>query len=336
MTYFSSPVILLQTKKIGMTKKTNPFFLHDVLSLEQYTSSDLLLLFRRTDAIRKLIESGKSPNYLRGKLATLMFYEPSSRTFSSFAAAIKKLGGQTIEYQNPTQTSSAVKGETIEDSTKVFEAYSDVIIMRHPVEGTAKKAADAAKKVPLINAGDGPGEHPTQAFLDLYTMSRCHGSLNNLKILLAGDLLYGRTVHSLMKGLALFKGVVVYLMSPPRLRMPQEIQRYTTHKGMKIMEIHSPKDIPKDCDIWYWTRVQKERFTSHSEYEKVKLAFVLTKKLISDKAAPHTYFMHPLPRVGEIETAVDVDPRALYLNEQVKNGMYVRMALLTLVLNPKG
>ena len=318
-----------------MTKKSNPFFLHDVLSLEQYTSSDLLLLFKKTDLIRKLIESGKTPDYLRGKLATLMFYEPSSRTFSSFAAAIKKLGGQTIEYQNPTQTSSAVKGETIEDSTKVFEAYSDVIIMRHPIAGTAKKAADAATKAPLINAGDGPGEHPTQAFLDLYTMFKRHGTLNQLKILLVGDLLYGRTVHSLMKGLSLFKGVDVYLMSPSRLRMPQDIQRYAIHKGMKITEIHSPKDIPKDCDIWYWTRVQKERFKSRTEYEKVKLAYVLTKKLIDDRATTHTYFMHPLPRVGEIETAVDSDPRALYLDEQVKNGMYVRMALLTLVLRPK-
>lgn len=274
-----------------MTKKSNPFFLHDVLSLEQYTASDLLLLFKKTDSIRKLIESGKTPDYLRGKLATLMFYEPSSRTFSSFAAAIKKLGGQTIEYQNPTQTSSAVKGETIEDSTKVFEAYSDVIIMRHPIAGTAKKAADAATKVPLINAGDGPGEHPTQAFLDLYTMSRRHGSLNNLKILLAGDMLYGRTVHSLMKGLSLFKGVVVYLLSPARLRMPEDIQTYARKKDMKIVEIHSPKDIPKDCHIWYWTRVQKERFKSSSEYEKVKLAFVLTKKLIDDRATAHTYFM---------------------------------------------
>ncbi len=318
-----------------MTKKSDPFFLHDVLSLEQYTASDLLLLFKKTDSIRKLIESGKTPDYLRGKLATLMFYEPSSRTFSSFAAAIKKLGGQTIEYQNPTQTSSAVKGETIEDSTKVFEAYSDIIIMRHPIAGTAKKAADAATKVPLINAGDGPGEHPTQAFLDLYTMSRRHGSLNNLQILLAGDMLYGRTVHSLMKGLSLFKGVVVYLLSPARLRMPQDIRTYAANKGMKIFEIHSPKDIPKDCQIWYWTRVQKERFKSRAEYEKVKLSFVLTKKLIDDRATAHTYFMHPLPRAGEIETAVDADPRALYLDEQVKNGLYVRMALLTLVLSPK-
>ncbi len=317
-----------------MVIQPNPFFSNDVLSLAQYTSSDLLLLFKRTDSIRKLNESGKTPDYLRGKLATLMFYEPSSRTFSSFAAAIKRLGGQTIEYQNPTQTSSAVKGETIEDSTKVFEAYSDVIIMRHPIAGTAKKAAGATV-VPLINAGDGTGEHPTQAFLDLYTIWRKHKTLNDLKILLVGDLLNGRTVHSLMKGLSLFKGVTVYLLSPKTLRMPTEVKAYSEDHGLKIVEINSQKDIPKDCHIWYWTRVQKERFKSREEYEKVKLSFVLTEKLIHEKAMKNTYFMHPLPRAGEIETAVDHDERSLYLGEQVKNGVYVRMALLTLVLNPK-
>jgi aspartate carbamoyltransferase len=317
-----------------MVIKSNPFFLNDVLSLEQFTTADLLLLFKRTDQIRHVIETKGSAHYLSGKLATLMFYEPSSRTFSSFAAAIKRLGGQTIEYQNPTQTSSAVKGETIEDSTKVFEAYSDVIIMRHPIAGTAKKAA-AATVVPLINAGDGTGEHPTQAFLDLYTIWRRHKTLNDLEILLVGDLLNGRTVHSLMKGLSLFKGVTVHLLSPKTLRMPTEVKAYSEDHGLKIVEINSQKDIPKDCHIWYWTRVQKERFKSRAEYEKVKLSFILTEKLIREKAMKDTYFMHPLPRAGEIETAVDHDERSLYLGEQVKNGVYVRMALLTLVLNPK-
>jgi aspartate carbamoyltransferase len=227
-----------------------------------------------------------------------------------------------------------VKGETIEDSTKVFEAYSDVIIMRHPIAGTAKKAA-AATVVPLINAGDGTGEHPTQAFLDLYTIWRRHKTLNDLEILLVGDLLNGRTVHSLMKGLSLFKGVTVHLLSPKTLRMPTEVKAYSEDHGLKIVEINSQKDIPKDCHIWYWTRVQKERFKSRAEYEKVKLSFILTEKLIREKAMKDTYFMHPLPRAGEIETAVDHDERSLYLGEQVKNGVYVRMALLTLVLNPK-
>lgn len=315
-------------------KKTNPFFNKDILSLEQFSSSDLTLLFQKANAIRTIIEKKGYTDILKGKLATLLFYEPSSRTFSSFAAAIKRLGGQVIEYQNPNQTSSAVKGETIEDSTKVFETYSDVLIMRHPVEGTAKRAADAAKRVPLINAGDGSGEHPTQAFLDLYTMYRQHKSLNGLKILIVGDLRYGRTVHSLLKGLCLFRDVTVYLLSPTSLQMPEAVQSYAKKNGLKIITIASTKDVPPDCHVWYWTRVQKERFTNIREYNKVKLSFVLTQKLVAAKAAKNTILMHPLPRVGEIETEVDDDPRALYLTDQIKNGMYVRMALLALVLRP--
>jgi len=318
-----------------MPKKTNPFFSTDILSLEQFSSSDLLLLFGKADKIRKVIEKKGYLDLLKGKLATLLFYEPSSRTFSSFAAAVKRLGGQVIEYQNPTQTSSAVKGETISDSTKVFETYSDAIIMRHPIEGTARMAADAAIRVPVINAGDGSGEHPTQAFLDLYTMYRKHKTLNGLKILLVGDLLYGRTVHSLLKGLSLFKSVTVYLLSPKNLQMPESVKAYATKKGLKIIEISTQKEIPPDCHVWYWTRVQKERFKNLKEYEKVKLAYVLTKKLVDEKATKNTILMHPLPRVGEITLDVDSDPRAIYLTEQIKNGMYVRMALLALVLLPK-
>lgn len=319
-----------------MPKKTNPFFSTDILSLEQFSSSDLLLLFGKADKIRKVVEKKGYIDLLKGKLATLLFYEPSSRTFSSFAAAVKRLGGQVIEYQNPTQTSSAVKGETISDSTKVFETYSDVIIMRHPLEGTARIAAEAATRVPVINAGDGSGEHPTQAFLDLYTMYRQHKSLNGLKIILVGDLLYGRTVHSLLKGLALFKNVTVYLLSPKNLKMPDHVKAYAAKRGVKIVEISSQKEIPEGCHVWYWTRVQKERFRSLKEYEKVKLAYVLTKTLVDEKAGKKTILMHPLPRVGEITLDVDSDPRALYLTEQIKNGMYVRMALLALVLLKNG
>jgi len=318
-----------------MPKKTNPFFSTDILSLEQFSSSDLLLLFGKADKIRKVIEKKGYIDLLKGKLATLLFYEPSSRTFSSFAAAVKRLGEQVIEYQNPTQTSSAVKGETISDSTKVFETYSDAIIMRHPVEGTAKIAAAAATRVPVINAGDGSGEHPTQAFLDLYTMYSLHKTLNGLKILLVGDLLYGRTVHSLLKGLSLFKNITVYLLSPKNLQMPESVKSYATKRGLKIIEISTQKEIPPDCHVWYWTRVQKERFKNLKDYEKVKLTYVLTKKLVDEKAAKNTIFMHPLPRVGEITLDVDSDPRAIYLTEQIKNGMYVRMALLALVLLPK-
>jgi aspartate carbamoyltransferase catalytic subunit len=203
--------------------------------------------------------------------------------------------------------------------------------MRHYQAGAAQIAASIAD-IPIINAGDGVGEHPTQALLDLYTIYDRIGSLDNLTVLMAGDILNGRTVHSLIRGLSLYKNNTVYLLSPSNLRLSTDESILLKKRGITLHEIFSEKDIPKNADVWYWTRVQKERFTSLEEYEKVKHSLVVTPALLKEYARKEMILMHPLPRVGEIEESVDVDPRAIYLRHQMRNGMYLRMALLSLIL----
>lgn len=268
---------------------------------------------------------------LKGKLVTLLFFEPSSRTFSSFSAAVKKLGGMTIEYQNPLQTSSAIKGETLEDTMKVFENYSDAVVMRHFEKGTLKRAVDAVS-IPVINAGDGIGEHPTQALLDAYTIFNETKTLNGLKGLIVGDLFNGRTVHSLLKLLCFYKNNTVYLLSPNQLKLEPSFIKLIQEQGVKLIEISSQKEIPQDCDFWYWTRVQKERFTDKKEYENLKNRFVVTPELLAEKGNKQMILMHPLPRIGDIDIRVDSDRRSVYLGKQVKNGLFIRMALLSLIL----
>lgn len=304
----------------------------DILSLSQFSPDDISLLFSHVPKMRDIAQNAKASDLLKGNIVTLLFYEPSSRTFGSFGAAIKQLGGQTIDILNPEVFSSVSKGETLEDTIKVFESYSDAIVLRHPVAGTASNAALAAKHVPIINAGDGIGEHPTQALLDLYTIYEIHNRLDNLTILFAGDIKNGRTVHSLMKALSLYPNNTIYLLAPENLKLAAEEKQHFTEKGLTIHEISSENDIPTTADVWYWTRVQKERFASAEEYEKVKHAFVLTKKLLDEKGKQDMIIMHPLPKVGEIEAEVDNDPRAVYLTKEIRNGMYVRMALMALVL----
>lgn len=304
----------------------------DIISLDQFTPSDLAILFKHTKKMKVIAEKGKASDLLAGKIVTLLFYEPSSRTFASFGAAVKQLGGQTIEILNPQQFSSVSKGETFEDTIRVFEAYSDTIILRDKIVGQAQKAAEAAFFVPIINAGDGIGEHPTQALLDLYTIYETKNKLDGLTGVVAGDLLNGRTVHSLIKGLAMYQNTTLYLLSPKELRLSRADFKHFSEKGIKLIEIFSEKDMPKNADFWYWTRVQKERFTSEAAYEKVKNKFIVTEELMKEMAGKHTIIMHPLPRVGEIEPAVDADPRAVYLRSEVRNGMYIRMALIALVL----
>lgn len=314
-------------------KNSEIFFGKDIISLDQLDRKSIEFLFQEVKRIKKTPVK-KLLKTLPGKVVGLMFFEPSTRTFSSNSAAVKRLGGQTVEHQNPFVTSSAVKGETIEDTVKMMEQYCDLLVIRHPTKGTLKIAADAAS-VPVINAGDGIGEHPTQALLDMFTIFEKHKHLNNIKGLMAGDMLNGRTVHSLIRGLSMYPGNTIYLLSPKQLKLSREESVYYTKKGIKLIEISSVDEIPEDCHFWYWTRVQKERFTDKNEYEKLKLSFVLTKKLVDEKAGKNTLIMHPLPRVGEIELAVDSDNRAVYLNTEAKNGMFVRMALLKLILNNK-
>lgn len=303
----------------------------DILSLDQFDIPSIMKLFSYVPQMAQITKASASSDILKGHIVTLIFYEPSSRTFGSFSSAIKQLGGQTVEILSPQNFSSVAKGETLEDTMRTFQNYSQAIVLRHPEVGAAVKAAEAAD-VPILNAGDGIGEHPTQALLDLYTIYEHHKKLENLTGVFAGDMLNGRTVHSILRGLSMFGGNTVYLLSPKNLLLSREEYEMYTKKRLKIVEIESEEDIPQDADFWYWTRVQKERFSSLEEYETVKHRYILTPELIKQKAADQTIFMHPLPRVGEIDLAVDSDPRAIYFTKEIPNGKYVRMALMGLVL----
>lgn len=308
----------------------------DIVSLDQFNKKSLEILFEHTERMGEIAKKALPSRILAGNLVVLLFYEPSSRTRGSFDAAVKQLGGQTVVVENPQQFSSVAKGETFEDTIRTFEAYSDAIVLRHPLTGSAAKAAEVARYVPIINAGDGIGEHPTQALLDLYTIWEYTGRLSGLKGLVAGDVLNGRTVHSLIRGLSLYEGNELYLLSPKELRLSREdIQRFRG-RGIKLIEIEDVRQIPKDCNFWYWTRVQKERFEDEEAYKRVNNKFIVTKDLLGEYGNQNMILMHPLPRVGEIAEEVDEDPRAVYLRSQIRNGMYIRMALLGLVLGKIG
>lgn len=312
------------------TKSKSSLLNKSYISIDSLSVKIINEIFTQTDKIRKM-PFKKLDKILKGKLVTLLFFEPSSRTFSSFSSAVKRLGGMTIEYQNPLQTSSSIKGETLEDTMRVFENYSDAVIMRHFEKGTLQKAANAVN-IPVINAGDGIGEHPTQALLDAYTIHQKTKSLSHLTGVMVGDLLNGRTIHSLLKLFTLYKNNTMYLLSPKQLKLEKSFRAEIEKKGVKLIEISSQNEIPKNADFWYWTRVQKERFTNKKEYEKLKNRFVITPELLRDYGNKKMILMHPLPRVGDIDERVDADTRAIYLSDQVKNGLYVRMALLSLIL----
>lgn len=304
----------------------------DILSLSQFTPQDIDIIFQEAPRMRTAVENQQQLTDLKGQVVTLLFYEPSSRTYGSFTSAIQRLGGGIIPVQNPETTTSVAKGETLEDTIKTFECWSDGIVIRSRIPGDATRAADATSYIPVFNAGDGIGEHPTQALYDLYTIQERFNKLDHLTGIVVGDLLNGRTVHSLVKGLSLYEGNTVYSLSPERLRLPQNEIADLIQRGMKFIEIDTVNDIPAQADFWYWTRVQKERFSSSEEYEQVKYQFVLTPKLVQAYGNEQMIIMHPLPRAGEIELAVDADPRSVYLRRQMRNGLYIRMALLSLVM----
>lgn len=304
----------------------------DILSLDQFEPKSLKKLFSVTDKMKIIGKNAQPSDILKGNLVTLLFYEPSSRTRASFDAAVKQLGGNTIVVENPQQFSSVSKGESLADTIKVFESYCDAIVIRHPDLGTAKRSADVAEFVPIINAGDGIGEHPTQALLDLYTIHEHTNKLTGLTGVFGGDIKNGRTVHSLMKGLSLFPNNTVYLLSPKVLKLSKDDLADFRKRGLTIHEIDKLSEIPKNANFWYWTRVQKERFKTLAEYKKVNNKYIITPDVLNMYADKKTILMHPLPRVGEITEAVDKDNRAVYLRSQVRNGMYVRMALLALIL----
>ncbi|GCE49388.1 aspartate carbamoyltransferase [Thermosporothrix hazakensis] len=305
----------------------------DVVSLDQFEARDLQKIFALVPEMRRIVEQSRPSDILAGRIVSLLFFEPSSRTFGSFATAVKRLGGQTLEVQNPEAVSSVNKGETFEDTIRVFEAYSNAIVLRHPQPGAARQAARVAQFVPVINAGDGNNEHPTQTILDLYTLYEKFGRLDNLNGLLAGDLLNSRTLHSLIRGLSLFPNNTVYLLSPEKLRLSREDYAVLQSRNIRMIEIFSEKDIPGDCHFWYWTRIQRERFASLEEYDQVVTkSFIVTPAMMERYANKDMILMDPLPRVGTIDPAVDSDERAVYLRSQIRNGLYARMALLALIL----
>ncbi len=306
----------------------------DIVSLEQFSADDLQILFTLTQHMKRIALNNEPSQLLAGMLISLLFFEPSSRTFGSFAAAVKRLGGQTLEMQNPEMVSSIYKGESFEDTIRVFEAYADAIVLRHYQVGAAKRAAQASETVPIINAGDGNNEHPTQTLLDLYTLYERFGRLDHLSGLLVGDPLNSRALHSLIRGLSLFKHNTVYLLSPLRLRLTRDDYVYLSSKGVTIVEISSEREIPRESDFWYWTRIQRERLASPDEYQDIaQETFVATPELLAKYARKDMILMDPLPRVGSVDPAVDTDERSVFLRSQIRNGLYTRMALLALMLN---
>ncbi len=310
--------------------KQNKFFQSDILSAAQFDASDVAEVIKKAGEMRRLVKEEGASNELHGKIMTALFYEPSSRTFGSFVAAIQRLGGGFIPLQGVTY-SSVAKGETLEDTIQTFSSFSDVIVLRHPMVGAAKIAADVCDK-PIINAGDGIGEHPTQALLDMFTIMDHFGSVDGRTITLVGDLLNGRTVHSLTTLLLLYKPKAIYLVAPPELRMPVDIVGKIKSLGVGVDEREELNDFLNQTDVLYVTRVQKERFNNLDVYEKLKDRFVITRDTMKN-LKKDAIVMHPFPRVAEIEKEVDADPRAVYLREEMQNGMFVRMALLSLVLH---
>ncbi len=301
----------------------------DILSIEQFSLADINYLLSTAKKMKKAVERKGGLDTLKGKVMAALFYEPSSRTFGSFITSMQRLGGGIIPLQGMTN-SSVAKGETLFDTIQTFQSYSDVIVIRHPEVGSAKVAADASQ-IPVINAGDGIGEHPTQALLDLFTIVDSLGKVDGLEITMIGDLLNGRTIHSLSKLLAKMDKVKITFISPKSLKVTQETKDYLTKHGVKFSETDNLKETVKNADVVYMTRVQKERFKNLKEYAKVKDAYIITPQIMKN-AKKKMILMHPLPRVGEILPEVDSDPRAVYLSKQMRSGLYMRMALLASVL----
>jgi aspartate carbamoyltransferase len=308
-------------------QRNAPYYGKDILSVKQFSKPDLTYIFDVAHEMREMVARVGSFDLLKGKILANLFYEPSTRTSSSFTSAMERLGGSVIPI-NEVKYSSVSKGESLPDTVRTLECYADVIVLRHPEIGASVKAAKYAKK-PVINAGDGVGEHPTQALLDMFTIVEELGFPDGKTITLLGDLKYGRTVHSLSRLLSLFDVQLNYV-SPEILRMPPEIIKEIDEKKIPQKEYTNLEPVLKDTDVLYVTRVQKERFENLDDYEKVKGAYIIDKKLMQG-AKQNMIVMHPLPRVGEISEDLDDDPRAAYFR-QMEYGLFVRMALLAMVL----
>jgi len=295
-----------------------------LVSINDYTKEDYLKIIERA------AEFEKNPvqKILDGKVIATLFFEPSTRTRLSFESAVNKLGGRVIGFTDAA-SSSVKKGESLKDTIKTVANYSDLIVMRHPVEGSARYASEVSN-VPVVNAGDGANQHPTQTLLDLYSIYKTQGTLENLNIFLVGDLKYGRTVHSLLMAMSHFNPTFNFI-SPEFLKMPKEYKLFLDSKGIKYYEHEDFTEYIKDADIIYMTRVQKERFSDPIEYEKVKDVYILRNNMLDD-SKENLKVLHPLPRVNEINDDVDDNPKAYYF-EQALNGVYTRQAIMATILD---
>jgi aspartate carbamoyltransferase catalytic subunit len=297
-----------------------------LVSITDYNKEEYLRILDLAEEF----EGNPTQNVLNNKLVATLFFEPSTRTRLSFESAVNRLGGKVIGFSDSNST-SITKGETLKDTIKIVSSYCDLIVMRHPLEGSAKYASEISC-VPIINAGDGANQHPTQTLLDLYSIRKTQGTLDNLNIFMVGDLKYGRTVHSLVMAMSRWNTTFNFI-SPEELKMPDEFKLYLENLGLKYYEHNDFTDIISRADIIYMTRVQKERFSDPIEYEKVKNVYVLRNSMLKN-TKDNMRILHPLPRVNEIHQDVDTNPKAYYF-EQALNGVFTRQAILCSLLGIK-
>jgi len=297
-----------------------------LVSIDDLSTEDIIRILDLAEEFEKEPES----RILEGNVIATLFFEPSTRTRLSFESAVNRLGGRILGFAEASSTSVS-KGESLNDTIRTVSNYCDLIVMRHSLEGSARFASEISK-VPVINAGDGANQHPTQTLLDLYSIRKTQGTLDNLNIFLVGDLKYGRTVHSLLMAMARWKTTFNFI-SPAELKIPDEYKLYLDNLGLKYYEHTDFTDIISRADIIYMTRVQRERFSDPIEYEKVKNVYILKNSMLWN-TKPNLKILHPMPRVNEINIDVDGNPKAYYF-EQTLNGVYVRQAILCLILGLK-
>ncbi len=297
-----------------------------LISINDYSKDEQLKVLD----VAEDFEKNPRQRILENYVISTLFFEPSTRTRLSFESAISQLGGKIIGFTD-SSSSSVSKGESLMDTVKTVANYSDLIVMRHPLDGSARWASEVAG-VPIINAGDGANQHPTQCLLDMYSIRKTQGSLDDLHIAFVGDLKYGRTVHSLVIALSQFN-TTFHLVSPEELKLPSVVKKYIKDAGLNYHQYTEIEDIMDKVDILYMTRIQRERFADPIEYERVKNSYILKNQML-DNSKPNMKILHPLPRVNEIEEAVDQNPKAYYF-QQAKNGVFVREALLALILGLK-
>jgi aspartate carbamoyltransferase catalytic subunit len=302
----------------------------DILHGNQFSKKEIDAIIKTASEFERELKKRSSLNLLKGKILATLFYEPSTRTRLSFETAMQRLGGGNIG-MGSVESSSVAKGETLIDTVRTVSQYADVIVIRHPRTGSAKEAADAVD-VPVINAGDGAGQHPTQALLDVYTIYKELKTLKKLRVSLVGDLKNGRTVHALVELLSLF-GARLYFVSPNTLRMPEGITSNLKQKGIEVEETEDLFKAASESDLIYMTRIQKERFENLSDYERVKGSYIINGEFLK-RLRKEIVILHPLPRVEEINPEVDSYPGAAYFR-QVRNGVFVRMALLAMILGKR-